>query len=230
MVVALICALSLRLRLSRRRIQEFLADRLGRALSAATINQCLHEAGRAVAPVVEEQLLAEVRRSELLQADETSWMEHGRRLWLWGFTTATTTVLRIGRRPRELLHGVLGNVIDGWLMRDGYGACRDCDQRLRCLTHLLRKAGGLQESLEAQARHFGKHRRGTIETVMAAVYAAREGPPQPALREQHAHRLTFTALTSVMDACRQRDLSPWAYIAEMVRQRHQGNPAPAVAA
>ena len=108
MLVALICALSLRMRLSRRRIQEFFADWFGLQLSMAIINQCLHEAGRAVEPVVEEQLLAEIRASDLLHADETSWKEHGQLLWLWVFISATTTVFTIGRRTQELLHGVLG--------------------------------------------------------------------------------------------------------------------------
>jgi hypothetical protein len=302
LLVALICALALRMRLSRRRIREFLADWLGLALSAATINQCLHEAGRAVAPVVEEQLLAEVRASDLLHADETSWKEHGKLLWLWVFTSATTTVFMIGRRSQELLHSVLGAVIQGWLMSDGYWAYRDYDQRLRCLTHLLRKARGLEESLDGQARRFGLALRGRIEAVMAAVYAAREGPPPRPLRQQHAKELNalldlciqhaevrhdktralarellndwdtfwvvldhpelpltnnaaeralrhwviarrisygtrnpqgsraFTALASVIDTCRQRGLCPWEYIAEVVRQRRQGHPAPALPA
>jgi len=66
LLVALTCARSLRMCLSRRRIREFLADWFGLALDFATINQCLHEAGSAVAPVVEEQLLAEARASDLL--------------------------------------------------------------------------------------------------------------------------------------------------------------------
>jgi transposase len=157
-------------------------------LSVATINQCLHEAGRAVEAVFEEQLLAEIRHSDLLHADETSWKEHGRLLWLWVFTCATT-MLTIGRRSQDVLHGVLGTVLNGWLMSDGYWAYRDDDQRLRCLTHLLRKARGLEKSLERQARHFGEALRGCLETVMAAVYAAREGPPEMPLREQHAKQL-----------------------------------------
>jgi hypothetical protein len=301
LLVALICALSLRMRLSRRRIQEFLTDWLGLSLSVASINQCLHEAGRAVSPVVEEQLLAEVRASALLHADETSWKERGNLLWLWVFTTATTTVFLVGRRSQELLHRVLGAVLHGWLMSDGYWAYRDYDNRLRCLTHLLRKARGLQESLDGQAQRFGMALRCRIEAVMSAVYAAREGPP-PRLREQHANELNalldlclqhaeakhaktralarellndwdtfwvvldhpelpltnnaaeralrhwviarrisygtrnpqgsraFTALASVIDTCRQRGLSPWQYIAEVVRQRRQGNPAPALPA
>jgi transposase len=298
LLVALICALALRMRLSRRRIREFLADWLGLSLSVASINHCLHEAGRAVAPVVEEQLLAEVRASDLLHADETSWKEQGKLLWLWVFTTATTTVFLIGRRSQELLHSVLGAVIHGWLMSDGYWAYRDYDNRLRCLTHLLRKARGLEESLDGQARRFGLALRSRIEAVMAAVYAAREGPPPTALRAHHAEALNtlldlciqhaeakhaktralarellndwdtfwvvldhpelpltnnaaeralrhwviarrisygtrnpqgsraFTLLASVIETCRQRGHSPWSYIAETVRERRQGNPAP----
>ena len=294
----LIGALSLRRRLSRRRIREFLADWLGLALSAASINPCLHEAGRAVAPVVEGQLLAEVRASALLHADETRWKEQGKLMWRWVFTTATPPVFLIGRRSQELLRSGLGAVIQGGLMSDGDWAYRDYDNRLRCLTHLLRKARGLEESLDGQARGFGMALRCRIEAVRAAVYAAREGPPPRRLREQHANELNallalciqraavkhaktralarallndcdtfwvvldhpelpltnnaaeralrhwviarrirygtrnprgsraFTALASVIDTCRQRGLSPWEYIAEVVRQRRQGHPAP----
>jgi hypothetical protein len=189
MLVALICALSLRMRLSRRRIQEFFADWFALQLSVATINQCLHEAGRAVEPVVEEQLLAEIRNNDLIHADETSWKEHGRLLWLWVFTCASTTVFTIGRRTQELLHGMLGTAIDGWLMSDGYWAYRDYDNRLRCLTHLLRKARGLEDSLDRQAQDFGQALRRCLETIMDAVYAAREGPPPMPLRQQHAKQL-----------------------------------------
>jgi hypothetical protein len=196
MLVALICALSLRMRLSRRRIQEFFADWFALQLSVATINQCLHEAARALEPVVEEQLLAEIRDSDLLHADETSWKEHSRLLWLWVFTNATTTVFTIGRRTQELLHGMLGTAIDGWLMSDGYWAYRDYDNRLRCLTHLLRKARGLEDSLDRQAQTFGKTLRRCLEMVMDAVYAAREGPPSMPLRQQHTKQLN-----ALLDLC-----------------------------
>ena len=195
-LVALICALSVRMRLSRRRIQEFLADWLGLSLGIATINHCLHEAGRALDPVVEEQLLAQVRASDLVHADETSWKEQGKLVWLWVFTSATTTVFRIGRRSRELLHGVLGEVFHGWLMSDGYWAYRAYDNRLRCLAHLLRKARGLEESLDGQAQRFGQRLHEHLQAVMDSVYAAREGPPMIPLRQQHA-----AALNALLDLC-----------------------------
>jgi transposase len=137
-LVALICALALRMRLSRARIQEFLHDWLGLELGVATINQCIHEAGRAVDPVVQGEVLRAVREADLLHADETSWKEGGRPLWLWVFPCASATLFVVGKRTRVVLERVLGETFDQWLMSDGYWAYRDYDWRLRCLAHLAR--------------------------------------------------------------------------------------------
>ena len=63
-LVSLICALNLRLHCSRARIREFLHDWLQVDLCTATINQCIHEAGRAVEPVVENEIKEVVRQAE----------------------------------------------------------------------------------------------------------------------------------------------------------------------
>ena len=76
MLMSLICCLALRMRLSRRRIGEFLHDWLRLRLSTGTINQCIHEAGRACEPL-EESLLEKLRSAHLLYADETSWKQKG---------------------------------------------------------------------------------------------------------------------------------------------------------
>jgi transposase len=54
-----------------------------------------------------------VCNSALLYADETSWKEQGCLLWLWVFTTATTSVFVIGKRSQEFLYSVLGSVLSG---------------------------------------------------------------------------------------------------------------------
>jgi hypothetical protein len=56
----------------RARVRELLCDWLGLSLSTATINQCVHEAARALEPVVEKEILETVRNVELLHADETA--------------------------------------------------------------------------------------------------------------------------------------------------------------
>jgi len=284
--------------MSRARIQEFLRDWLGVYFCVATINQCIHEAGRAVEPVVEE-ILAAVCDSELLHIDETSWAENGCPLWLWVFTCKFATLFVVGKRTRELLDRVLDN-FNGWLMSDGYGAYRHYDWRLRCLAHLLRKARGLEESLDQEAHRFGKEALQVLETLMEAVYKAREGPPGQDLSILHeefldkfwvfceshwdsehkktralarefiydwdaiwavledpwlpltnneaeralrqwviARRISygtrtpqgsrvFALLASVIETCRQRGVSPWEYIAEVVAQRRKGLDAPAL--
>ncbi len=84
MLMSLICCLALRMRLSRRRIREFLGDWLHLRLSTGTINQCIHEAGRAYEPL-EEQLLQGLRSASLLHADEPSWKQKGSLYWMWAF-------------------------------------------------------------------------------------------------------------------------------------------------
>ncbi len=298
-LVVFIAALTQRMRLSRARVQEFLRDWLGLELSTATINQCVHELGRAAAPVVTAEIEQRMREVELVYADETSWKQAGELLWLWVFTCATATLFIVGRRTRAMVQRVLGERFRNWLMSDGYHAYRDIDQRLRCLAHLIRKAHGLEEGYDRAGQAFGRHLLAVIATVIDAVYAARGGaPPAEGLRQQHAPMLNalfdacrqqadaahpparalarellndwdtfwvvldypdlpltnneaeralrhwviarrigmgtrtdqgsrvFALLASVIETCRKRQVSPWPYLAEVLRQRRKGLPAP----
>ena len=186
-LVSLMVCLSLRMRLSRRSIQEFLHDWLGVRLSTSTINRCLHEAGRAVEPL-EERLVDEVRQASLAYADETSWKEWGKLLWLWVISTSTVSLYLIGYRSAELITNALGGNFAGWLMTDGYKVYRQFHQRLRCWAHLVRKAQGLKESLTGEARLFGEASHALLTELMAAVYQAREGPPT-SLADRYRARL-----------------------------------------
>ena len=300
LLVSFICALALRQRLSRAGIREFLRDWLGLQLSVATINQCIHEAGRAVEPVVEKEIRKALHEVEVLYADETSWKQHGELLWLWVFTCASVTFFIVGKRSRGLLQSVLGESFENWLMSDGYGVYRDYLWRLRCLAHITRKARGLEQSLNRETSLFGTHVLNVLATVMDAVYRARGSPPGVPLRETHARMLAelfvacrenadskhekakalaremlndwdtfwvvldhpelpltnnaaeralrhwviarrishgtrtaegthaFCLLASVIETCRQHRVSPWPYLAEVVRQRRKDLPAPAL--
>ena len=298
MLVVFIGALAMRMRLSRARIREFLSDWLGLPMSIGTINQCIHEAGRALEPVVRDEILSAVREAELLHADETSWKESGKLLWLWVFSCASVTLFTIGRRTADMVVNVLGDSFSGWLMSDGYGVYRNYDGRLRCLAHLVRKARGLAQSLDPEAQKFGKRTLQLLETLMEAVYQAREGPPDIPLSQTHAIRLgifwsfcdrhwdvehkktrelareflydwgaiwavldhpwlpltnneaeqalrhwvisrrisfgtrtpegsrALVSLASVIETCRKRNVLPWPYITEVIRQRRKGQSAP----
>jgi hypothetical protein len=192
-LASLIICLSHRLRLSRRRIQEFLQDWLGIELSTSTLTHCIHEAGRAVEPI-EDQLVDELQQAALAYADETPWKEWGQLLWLWVITTPTIRLYFISYRSKEILSNVFSEAFAGWLMSDGYAVYRDFQHRLRCWAHLIRKARGLQESLSASAQSFGDATRELFDELIEAIYRAREGPPVD-LQPQFQSRLeTFRIL------------------------------------
>ena len=94
------------------------------------------------------------------------------------------------RDLNRLLDQVLGESFRHWLMSDGDPVYRDGDQRLRCLAHLIRKAHDLEDGYDRDGQRFGRHILLVLETVIDAVYSARDGaPPLQGLRQQHAPML-----------------------------------------
>ncbi len=185
-LVALVVSLSMRMRLSRKRIQEFLNDWLGIKLSVGTINQCILECGRAVSPL-EDELVAEIQKSGLLYVDETGWQEKGKLKWLWVLRTATVTLYMIGKRSWDVIADVMEN-FSGWLMSDGYLQYRKYGKRLRCLAHIIRKARGLSESYNPEAAKFGEKVLEIMSLFITGIYKAR-GDPSIDLEEKFSDKL-----------------------------------------
>lgn len=185
-LVTLIVSLAMRMRLSRKRIQEFLADWLSIKLSVGTINQCILECGRAVSPL-EEELVSEIQKSGLLYADETGWKEGGALKWLWVLRTATVTLYLIGKRSWDVIADVMEK-FSGWLMSDGYLQYRKYGKRLRCLAHIIRKARGLSESYNPEAAKFGEKVLEIMSLFITGIYKAR-GDPSIDLEEKFSEKL-----------------------------------------
>jgi len=74
-------------------------------------------------------------------------------------------------------------------MSDGYQVYRNYLKRLRCWDHLKRKAQGLKESLNKDAKEFGEKTLQVLETLRNAVYEARAAPAQEAPAEIHKELL-----------------------------------------
>jgi transposase-like protein len=182
-LAALIVCLSFRMRLSRPRIREFLYDWLGITLSVGSINKAIHESGRAAMPL-ENELLEEVLKSELLHVDETPWKEKGDLLWLWVFVSSSVVAFWISSRAGELINNVLGgNAYKGWLMSDGYRVYRQFLKRIRCWAHLVRKARGLMDCYNKESQAFGKETLDFLNSLIEAIKNARETPPDKPLSE-----------------------------------------------
>ena len=190
---ALRVALTLRFRLSRARIREFLWDGRGLAVSTGMISRTRHEAGAAMAPA-EAQRVQEILESGLLHADATPWREQGHALWRGVFTSLSVALYDVAHRGKERVENLLENV-EGGRRRDGWTAYRWLPRRLRGWAHLIRKARGWAESDEAAAQGVGKQVLATQETLMDAVSAARAGPPGVDWPARYA-----TALSSLRQA------------------------------
>ena len=299
-LVALICALALRMRLSRARIQEFLHDWLGLELGVATINQ-LHPRGRSCGRSGcpgRGALRGARNRPAPCRRDQ---LERRR---------AAAVAVGVHLRQRDPVHRW-----QAYPRGTRPGAWRNlrplADERWLLGLSGLQLASALPSPPRAQSpRPQGKLRPtrpalrnttpDTLDTLMAAVYQARGAPPGTPLRDRHGALLTalfhacthhaqsshektralarellndwdtfwvvldypwlpltnneaeralrhwviarrigngtrtaqgtlaFANLASIIETCRKRSVSPWPYLAEVLRQRRQGLPAPAL--
>jgi len=109
----------------------------------------------------------------LIHADETSWYEKHKKAWLWVFISTTTCLFMIGARTKEMTQRIINDRFNGWLMSDGYVSYRFYKKRLRCLTHLYRKAKGLSESQHEEAVNFGQAALALLNNIYDSVREAR---------------------------------------------------------
>ena len=145
-----IASLSVRYRMSRTKIQEFLKDWTNTELSIGTIDRCIREAGIACVPVV-EKLVEQLQQADILHVDETHWYVRGKLHWLWVAVTKKTAVFHIGSRRKEELSYLVTEAFIGWLISDGYAAYRSYPKRQRCLAHLIRKAIAITGAINQKA-------------------------------------------------------------------------------
>ena len=200
-LAALIVYLSMDMRVTRRKVKQFLWDVLGLQLSIGTLQNCMVEAARALEPV-EAQLIEDLCSESMMHADETSHNEAGKRLWLWVFITSSTALFFIGCRTKEIFVNLFDALtdFDGHLMTDGYSLYRSYLKRLRCWAHLLRKAKGLSDSYTKASQSYGKQVQDILNGLIDAVYQAREGPDLGTVSISAHHQETLKNLRKVCEA------------------------------
>jgi hypothetical protein len=263
----LICALALRMRLSRRRIQEFLADWLGLDLSMATINQCVHEAARAVcssmpaatwcARAVRGGCCRRSSRLSILGPLFNGWLmsdgygayrEFDNRLRCLAHLKRKARGLqesldlegrRFGKEVLNTLKAVMDSV---YAAREGPPSSNLRQQHAEQLSTFWQLCRAHSEAKHEKTRALARELLNDFETFWVTL----DHPELPltnnvaeralrhwviARRIGHGTRTaqgsrTVALLASVIETCRQRDHSPWAFIAETLTLRRQGQPAP----
>ena len=125
----------------------------GVEVSAGTVDAIVQRAGDALA-APHTRLEQEIKRSAVVNIDETGWKTGGERRMLWGALTRRTAVFRIaaGRHAAEA-QTMLGEHYDGIVCSDrwaGYDYL-DSTRRQLCWAHLLRDFTAHSEGMAEQA-------------------------------------------------------------------------------
>jgi transposase len=144
-LVSLIAALRAELRLPVHLIQWYLEAVHGLEVSVGAIVGALERVATRGAGAV-GAILATIRGSPMVQADETGFREDGVNGYLWSFSTPTERYFVRGRRDRAMVDAVLGPDFAGVLVTDFYVVYDHYDgPHQRCWAHLLRDVHTLCE-------------------------------------------------------------------------------------
>lgn len=139
-MTAMVAICTGKFRMSKRSVQELLADFCGVKVGLGSISKMEQAVSAAVAPAV-EAAEAHVRTQAVVHPDETGWREHGERRWLWTATTGQVSVFCIDRsRGADVAKRLLGEDFGGVTVSDrwcGYNWL-EASRRQICWAHLDR--------------------------------------------------------------------------------------------
>ena len=141
---------------SRRAVQDLCASVCSLALSHGAIQKMVDRGSEAIVP--HYTAIGEVARSSLVNyIDETSWLLHGDRQWLWVMASPAVAYFQIHPHRSKAAFAQLIADWRGILISDGYRLYQSWEGlRQSCLAHLIRAAQGLAESLQGCLARFGR--------------------------------------------------------------------------
>jgi transposase len=144
-LMAVVALLTGRYRLSRREVQQLLADLWGVTLSLGAVTNQEQAESAALAPMVAE-VRAAVQQAGLANIDETSWRQEKHRAWLWTAVTPNLTAFLIDRsRGGAALEALVGEQFGGVVGSDRWSVYKryPAERRALCWAHLKRDFQGL---------------------------------------------------------------------------------------
>ncbi|CAN5808857.1 IS66-like element ISH10 family transposase [soil metagenome] len=190
-LVSLLAVLREEARLPVGTIRRLLQTLTGLQLSDGGIVGAVQRVATRAEPVVTD-LLASIRASPVVHADETGWREDGRNGYVWTFNTPDTRVFLHGSRARPMLTRGLGEAFGGVLVSDFYTVYTGyAGVHQYCWAHLLRDVHDLtvQHPEDATVQGWAV----AVQAVFARAMAA-TGPPAVRRHAQHLARTELKTL------------------------------------
>lgn len=153
---AAVVTLAVRNRVSRRDTTELARELFGVKLATGTVDAIVQRAGVALA-APHTRLEQEIKRSPVVNIDETGWKTRGERRMLWAALTRRTAVFRIAASRHAVeAQTMLGERYDGIVCSDRWAGYDYLDptRRQLCWAHLLRDFTAHSEGTSEQ-ENFG---------------------------------------------------------------------------
>lgn len=175
-VAAFVAMMTGKYQLSKRNVQELLADVLHIEVSLGEVTNLEQRVSDALAEPHAEAHTA-IRRAARACADETGWREDKKRAWLWLATSPLLAVFRIDRtRGGPAARALLGEDFAGIVSSDRWSGYSwvDPSRRQLCWAHLVRNAQGLVDRGGAGCR-FGQALLNHLRPVMRWWHDLRDG-------------------------------------------------------
>ena len=143
-------------RLSKRTVLSLLSDMLGVEMALGSVSGCEKAVSQALSGPVEEAGRFACGQSEA-NADETSWRESKKRVWLWVMVTSLVTVFMIHASRGKKAANQLLEGFGGILITDRWGGYNDwpLERRQFCWAHLIREFRAMSER-DGEASRIGK--------------------------------------------------------------------------
>ncbi len=141
---------------SRSAGQDLCASVCSIALSQGAIQKLVDRVSEAIVP--HSTAIGEVARTSLVHdIDETSWLTHGDRHWLWVMANPAVAYFQVHPNRSKAAFAQLIGAWTGILVSDGYGVYQSwTGLRQSCVAHLLRTAKGLTERVDVGMARFGR--------------------------------------------------------------------------
>jgi transposase len=137
---ALVAVLSGAYRLSKRNIQQLLADCFGVEVALGSISALERATSEALQEPIAE-VCRFIQQQPVVHVDETGWREANQRAWLWTAVTEAVTVFLIrGSRGSQVAKELVGEAFAGILVSDRWSGYRwvPLKHRQLCWAHLIR--------------------------------------------------------------------------------------------
>lgn len=173
---------------SRSAVQALCASVFGIPLSTGAIQKLVDRVSAAILP--HYNTIGQVARTAPVNyIDETSWLTHGDRHWLWVMANPVVAYFQLHLKRSKAAFVQLIADWAGLLVSDGYLVYQSWQGlRQSCLAHLVRTAKGLAEHLDGGIARFGHRVHGELQRL------CHMGTERPTVGQWRAWYARFHAL------------------------------------